>query len=149
VTGGSAVVRHSLDLDELASRYVEDEPAHGLLVRNERAGLDPGDRLPDVAIQVAESLGGPGRLDPGLGLDAGLEAVVGEGEHPAVGVMDQDDLRGAQQALADSQRPDLVVGDDPAGVADDVRLALGQTQDRVDVQAGVHAGDHGDTAGWR
>jgi toluene monooxygenase system protein E len=41
----------------------------------------------------------------------------------------QDDLPGSQQTPADRQRPDFVVGDHPAGVADDMRLALTQAKD--------------------
>src|SRR5215831_18377544 len=84
------------DLVELAGGYVEDEAADGILVRNERAGLDAGDGLADILLNVAEGLRGPGRLDPGLVLDRALERVIGEREHAAVGVVDQDDLGGTQ-----------------------------------------------------
>jgi hypothetical protein len=63
--------------------------------------------------------------------------------------VDEDDLLRPQQPLADRERPDLVVGDDTAGVADDVRLALGQPQHAVDVDAGVHARQDGDLPGRR
>jgi len=63
-------------------------------------------------------------------------------QHPAVGVVDQDDLVRAQQALRDRQRPEGVVGDDPARVADHVGLARAQPKDAVDVEAGVHACHH-------
>src|SRR6202035_4830237 len=68
---------------------------------------------------------------------------------PAVGVVDQHDLPGAEQALADRQRPDLVIGDDPAGVADHVRLPVAEAEERVDVEAGVHARDDGEVRGRR
>ncbi len=110
---------------------------------------DPVDRLADVGVQVGERLGRPLGLQPGLVLDALLELVVGEGQHPAVGVVDEDDLLGAQQPLRDGQRADLVVGDHPTGVADHVRLALVQAEQAVDVQPGVHAGDDGDVLGRR
>ena len=73
-----------------------------------------------------------------------LERVVGERQHAAVGVVDEDDLGRAEQPLADRQGPDLVVGDDAAGVPDDVRLAFLEAEDAVDVQPRVHARDHGD-----
>src|SRR5215469_10030773 len=132
------------DLSELAGRHVEDEPAHVLGVRYERADLDPADRLPHVLVQVGEGLGAPLWLDPGVVLDGPLELVVGEGQHPAVGVVDQHDLAGAEQALADGQRADLVVGDDPAGVADHVSFAVVQAEQPIDIEPGVHAGDDGD-----
>ena len=56
---------------------------------------------------------------------------------------------GAEQALGDQQRPDDVVGDDTTGVADHVDVTLSQAEDAVHVQAGVHAGHHGDLAGGR
>jgi hypothetical protein len=118
-------------------------------VRQERAGLDTGDRLTDVGIQVTEGLGRPRWPDAGIRLDAGLERVVGELEHPAVGVVDEDDLRGAKQPLTDGQRPDPVVGDHPAGVADHVRVAVREAEDGVHVQPGIHAGDDCDAARGR
>src|SRR4051812_18109311 len=48
----------------------------------------------------------------GVLLDLGLEVVVGERQHAAVGVVDQDDLACTEQALADGQRADCVLGDD-------------------------------------
>jgi hypothetical protein len=51
---------------------------------------------------------------------------------------------------ADREGADLVVGDHAAGVADDVRLALAEAEDVVDVEAGVHAGHHGELLGrWK
>jgi len=56
---------------------------------------------------------------------------------------------GAEEALGDRQGADLVVGDDAAGVADDVRVALFEAEQAVGVQAGVHAGQDGDLARGR
>jgi hypothetical protein len=42
------------------------------------------------------------------------------------------------------ERPDLVVGDDAACIADHMRVALVQPEQAVRVQAGVHAGDDRD-----
>ena len=141
--------RPRADLVELAGGDVEDEPAQRFVFGDERAGLDAAQRLTHVLFQIGERLGGPLRLDAGLVLDGALELVVGEGQHAAVGVVDQDDLVGAEQPLADRQRADLVVGDDAAGVADDVRLALGQAEDPVDVEPGVHARHHRDVLARR
>jgi len=68
-----------------------------------RAGLNAGDRLAHVLVQVGECSGGPCGLDAGLVLDRALELVVGEREHAAVGVVDEDDLRRAEQPLADRE----------------------------------------------
>jgi hypothetical protein len=96
-----------------------------------------------------EGLWRPFGLDSGLGLDIGLEGVVGEGEHAAVGVVDEDDLLGSEQPLGDRQRADLVVGHDAAGVADDVRVALLEAEQAVGVQPRVHARDNRDLAPGR
>src|SRR5665811_1422209 len=81
-------------LTQASGGDVEDEATHGVPVRDERAGNDPGDRLADVVGRVREGLGGPRWPDAGLRLDRGPELVVGEGEHPAVGVVDEHDLPG-------------------------------------------------------
>jgi hypothetical protein len=56
-------------------------------------------------------------------------------------VVDQHHLPGSQLALGEGQRADHVVGDDAAGVAQDVRLALAEPQRGEDVEPRVHAGD--------
>ena len=107
-------------------------------------------RLIDCRTSVSRSVNDSaahGGLSPVSSWMRLLELVVGEGQHPAVGVVDQDDLLGAEQALGDGQRADLVVGDDAARVADDVRVAFVQAEDAVDVEPGVHAGDDGDVLG--
>src|SRR6202012_1213629 len=100
--------RLRLYLVELPGRHVEDEAARRDVLGDERAVLDAPQRLPHVGFEVGERLGRPGRFDAGLFLDRAFEVVVGEGEHPAVGVVNQDDLLRPQQTLADRQRPDDV-----------------------------------------
>lgn len=79
----------------------------------------------------------PLRPDSRLLLDVLLEIVAGEGEHPALGVVDQNDLPCLQQPLADRQGADRVVGDRSPGVTDDMRLAVLEAEDAVDVQPRV------------
>jgi hypothetical protein len=62
-------------------------------------------------------------------------------------MVDEHDLGGAEQALGDDQRPDHIVGDHAARVADDVRVPRPQPEHRVEVQARVHAGDNRDAGG--
>ena len=97
-----------------------------------------------AAGQVGEGPRRPGRPRAGVRLQGGAQLLVGEGEHAAAGVVDEDDLLGAQQVLADRQGADRVLGDQSAGVADDVRLTRGEPQGREDVHARVHAGHDGD-----
>jgi hypothetical protein len=57
-------------------------------------------------------------------------------------VVHEDDLPRPDHPLADRQRPDYVVGDDAAGVAQDLGLAVLQPEGRVHVDPVVHARDH-------
>ena len=70
---------------------------------DEGAGVDAGDRLADIVVDIGEGFERERGSDAGVGLDGGLQLVVGEGEHPAVGVVDEDDLGGAQQSLRDGE----------------------------------------------
>ena len=76
-----------------------------------------------------------------------LEVRVVERQHAAARVVDEDDLLGAEQVLGDREGADLVVGHHAAGVADHVGVALGQPEDPVRVEAGIHAGQDGDLLG--
>src|SRR4051812_33832540 len=87
-------------LGQPAGGDVEDEAADAARVRHERAVGDPSDLLPDVVLEVAEALAGPRRPDAGVLLDRAEQVVVGEGQHAAVGVVDEHDLLRAEQALA-------------------------------------------------
>src|ERR1700745_831828 len=64
-----------LDRPEAAGLDLVDEAADGVLVRDERAGLDPGDGLAHVAVQVGKSLQRERGPDAGVGLDLGLDVV--------------------------------------------------------------------------
>lgn len=108
-----------------------------------RGGAHPLHGLPDVAVQVDEGLHRPLRALADLQLQLAPE-VLGEAEQAAAGVVDQRDRAGAEGALADGEGADGVVGDDAARVADDVGVAEFQAERREQVEAGVHAGDHGD-----
>jgi hypothetical protein len=57
-----------------------------ILLRDERAVLDPGDRLTHGLLEVIERHGGPLGLDTGFPLELATELVVAEGQNAAVGV---------------------------------------------------------------
>ena len=88
------------------------------------------------------------RVPVASAIEFGHRAVL-EGQHPAAGVLDDDDLLGAEETLADDQRADRVVGREAAGVADDVGLARPEAEDVLDGQPRVHAGEDGELAGRR
>ena len=61
----------------------------------------------------------------------------------AIGVVDEDDFLGAEQALGKHKGTNDVVGDDTAGVADDVCVAVVEAEHLENVHPAVHAGDDG------
>ncbi len=128
------------DLAQPARLDLVDEAPHRVGVGDERALHDLPDRVADAGLEILERPAVPLRALAGGLLELVLELVVGDLEQAAVRVVDQHDLLGAQLVLGDGQRPDLVVGDHPAGVADHVGVALLQAQQPGGDHAGVHAG---------
>jgi hypothetical protein len=59
-------------------------------------------------------------------------------------VVDKHDLLGPEQALGDGERADLVFGDDTARIPDHVRIPFFEAEERVGIEAGIHAGYDGD-----
>src|SRR5262249_7788015 len=129
-------------LVELAGGYVEDKATDLVCAWEEWAVLDPADRLTDVPRRVGERLYRPWRPDPGLFLDLAHKLVVGDLLQAAVGVVNTNHRGCADQPLADRQRPDHVVGDHAARVADYLRLPIANAEQLEDLEPGVHAGDH-------
>ena len=62
--------------------------------------------------------------------------------------MTKNSLR-AEQFVADDQGTDGVVAGASTGIADDVGIAFGQSGEFCGIEAGVHAGENGETAGGR
>src|SRR5579884_3627412 len=75
-----------------------------------------------------------------------MQVLILEAEHAAVGVVDDDDLVRAEQLLGDDQRAERAEIGPPAGVADDVRVAIAQPEEVRRVQPGIHAGQDRDLA---
>ena len=107
---------------------------------------DPLDLRDEVRLEIGERL--ERQVDDRAGRLRELRAHIGvvERQHTAAGVLDDDDLPGPEEVLADDQRADGVVGGEAAGVADDVRLAGSEAEDLLDGEARVHAGDDGEPA---
>ena len=76
----------------------------------------------------------------------GAHDLVGEGLHPAVGVVDDEPLARAEQLVRDHQRADGVVAGTAAGIADHVGVALREPGEFGRVKAGIHAGEDGKAA---
>jgi len=135
------------DLAHATGLDLVHEPPHLVLPRDEGAGLDPRNRLADVLLEIVERLRGPGRPHARLVLDLATEIVVLEGQHSTVRVVDEHDLLGSEKPLRYRERADLVVGDHAAGVADDVGVALFESEQRLRIEARIHAGDDRDPPG--
>ena len=58
-----------------------------------------------------------------------MDGLVVEGQHAATRVLDDDDLVGPEQLLADDERADRVVGRKTTGVADDVSISGAKAED--------------------
>ena len=91
------------------------------------------------------------RVRPGLSVKGGRRQIVveeirhhlvGEQLHSAVRVMDHEPLAGAEQLVRDDEGPDGVVGGATAGIADDMRVTLGEPGVFGGIQPRVHAGEN-------
>src|SRR5208337_3372603 len=105
--------------------HVVDKSTDGYILWNPRVRLDALDLAAHVAGQIAEGMkvtrsecrGPPFAFQP-------FEQIgVLERLHPAVGVIDDHELLGAQQVVRNQQRTHRILSDDSAGVADDMSVA--------------------------
>lgn len=94
----------------------------------------------DVFLDVLKSIKERGShgCGPGLRLDSRSQVLLGRMHHPAIRVVDDHELLCIQQVVRDQQGTQAVVRDDPAGIADDVRVAGFQAQ-RANRKPRVHA----------
>ena len=106
-------------------------------------GPNPLDLGAKVRLEIRERVEHKVDIGAGLGCDPPSDGFILEGQHPAAGVLHDDDLIGAEQMLADDKRADRVIGGEAAGVPDDVGVARSQAKYLLDGQPRVHAGDDG------
>src|ERR1700761_1760594 len=85
----------SLNLSQRPLMHVINEPPHVVGPRNERTAADRLDPRPHVVLRAGEGMGAPARALARLLLELAGELLVREGQHAAVGVVDEDDLLGA------------------------------------------------------
>ena len=67
------------NLGQSAGLDLVDEPAHAVLVRKERAGLDARDVLAHVLVEIREGFRGPLWTDARLLLDLAAKRILGQG----------------------------------------------------------------------
>ena len=99
------------------------------------------DALTHVFVRIVECLERPPRLQATFLGEFGIEARLVDFLESAVGVVDEHDLARVEETLGQNQRAHDVVGDDSAGVANDVCVAVCQAQHLENVHSTVHARD--------
>lgn len=78
-----------------------------------------------------------------------IHHLVGEGQHAAVRVVDDEPLLRPQQLVGDDEGTDRLLVHPAACVADHMGIALGQARKLRRVQTGVHAGHDGEFSAGR
>src|SRR5207253_2400289 len=111
-------------------------------VREERRLHQTTDLLAQICLEVpkreqAELVGERARPFGDLPADR----FVFKGQHSAAGVLDDRELVRPEQMCRDHERSNRVVGCEPAGVPDDVRVAGADADDFLDRESCVHACD--------
>ena len=99
-----------------------DKAAYLILVRDEGTGLDASHGLTHILFQTSERLQRKGRAQAGIGFDGVFDGIVTERQHSAVCVMDQHDGSRVQQSPGNHERPDGIVADDAARIANHMRV---------------------------
>lgn len=138
----------SVHLIEESGLNAVHETSNVILMGDKRCQLQPTHRLAHIGVGIAERLERPPRLNAELVLERVFEFVLAHHLQSAVGVMEQDDLSGPHESLGKTQRSDDVVGDDTAGVTNDVGFAVPEPEDFKGVHAGVHTGHDRNPSAW-
>lgn len=147
LTGDSAASSACLDFAEEAGDDVVDEAARGDVFGNPGMRAEFLQLLADVPLNVVEGVemrrgdgGGSGTI-----LDHRAQLLLALVEQSAVGVVDHHELFGAEQIVRDEQRPQAIVCDDAARVADDVGIAGFQAHG-ANREPRVHTSEDGELA---
>ena len=130
------------DFGELAGFYVVDEAAHGDVV-DVRVVLDAGDLTADILLGVLEGMEVRWRYrgNACFLLEFVEELIVGEGQHAAIRMINDDEFLSAEQVMRNDQRAQRVFGGNATGVANDVGVASFEAEKLLDAEARVHAGE--------
>ena len=104
------------------------KPRMWSLCRTKRRQVQPLHGLLDAGVGISECLDRPVRCHSDLFYQLCPKVVLVDLLETAVGVVHEHDLAGLEVPLGKAQRPDHVVGDDPARVTDDVCLAMAPGQ---------------------
>jgi hypothetical protein len=132
------------DFAQSAAAYVVYKPPYSDFFGNPWMRAQLLELLPDIVFDVLESIE-KGRCDRRRArsvLDARAKILLIRVHESTVSVIDDHELLGAQQIMRNEQRAKTIVGDDSAGVANDMGIAGFQSQS-ADGKTRVHAGEHG------
>ena len=126
---------------KLPSGDVIDESADDHGVGNPGMRVQFFELVPDVFFDILKCVK-KGRGNGGCSraiLDASAQILFGGLHQSAIGVVDHHKFFGAQQMMRDDQRAQCIIGNDAAGVSNDVRVT-GLQAERPDGKPRVHAG---------
>jgi len=101
--------------------------------------------MADIFLNILESIKERGRDGRGSRaiLDSISQVLFGGMHQTAIGVIDDHEFLGVQQIVRDDQGAQAVFGDDPAGISNDVGIAIIQAESESR-EPRIHASQHGE-----
>ena len=135
------------DFAEAAGGDVVDEAADGDGLRNPGMSAKFLELVADIFVDVlkGEEEGGGDGGGAGAVLNASAEVLLAGVHEAAVGVVDDHKLFGAEEVMRDEEGAERIVGDDAAGIANDVGVS-GFEAEGADGEARVHTSEDGEFA---
>jgi len=130
-----------LDFTKPSAGDIVDEAADGNGIRDPWMGAELLQLVADIFIDVLEGVeeGGSNGGSSGAILDLVAQIVLGGVHQSAIGVIDDHEFFSAEEMMRNDERAQRVVGDDAAGIADDVGVSFLQSQG-ASRETGIHAG---------
>ena len=110
------------DLCHPSREDVVDESSDGRPMGEQGLGCEPFERAPDAFLEVVEAKQREVGFSTGVAGDLGAHLRLSQIMQPTSGVLHDDDFLGPEETLGEKQGPKYVVGDDPAGVTDNVSV---------------------------
>jgi hypothetical protein len=133
--------------------HVVDETGDWDVFGDKGRGLSDGHVFVDALVDIGERE----KVDAGgsfagiraeIFLQFVLEVVVGEGQHAAIGVMNDDDFAGTEQLVRNRQRSQRI-GGTAASIANDVCVTFRESERFCRIDPRIHANEHGNLAARR
>lgn len=124
---------------ELASFYAIHKAAHMVGIGDERAVIDLLSRQIHILKGVIKGPQGEEGFAPEFGHEVAFEIAFVNQVQATVGVVNQHDLSRAQLVLTQRQGPQHIVGNQPTGIAQNVRLTRLKAEGDTHLDTRVHA----------